>query len=195
MNIGCLFGTFDPPHNGHIMIARWMLQHVPFDQVWLVVTPDNPFKRDKQKSDVRDRVAMTRLAVKGIANLEVSEEEADLPAPHYTVDTLAHFRKRWPEHHFSLIIGDDNLQSFDRWKEPWEILRHHEVFVYPRTLDGPVSAPSDLSSHPNVKITAAPLMTISSTAIRKALHRGEDTDDWLRPEVRDHAMERRLYTD
>lgn len=195
MNIGCLFGTFDPPHNGHVRIACWMRDHIPFDRVWLVITPDNPFKIDRHKSSAHDRAAMVRLAIEGAERLEVCEEETRLPAPHFTVDSLAHFRKRWPEHRFSLIIGSDNLLTFERWKDPHGILDHHTVIVYPRP--GAPNAPiiADGIAHPNLRISDAPLMEVSSTAIRSAIRKGSMVNGDVKPEVRAYALRKRLYAD
>ena len=109
MNIGCLFGSFDPPHLGHVSIAKHMLKAAKLDQVWLVVTPQNPFKQDRKLSPEQHRLAMTRIAVLGEAGLVASGFELDLPKPNYTTDTLAFMRQRWPQHTFSLIVGSDNL--------------------------------------------------------------------------------------
>lgn len=193
MNIGCLFGTFDPPHKGHTAIASWMLEHVPFDAVWLVVTPRNPFKQDRPVSGDHHRVAMTRLAVAGTHGLSVCEEELRLAPPNYTVDTLAHFRDRWPEHRFSLIIGSDNLAAFDRWRDPEVILRHHPVVVYPRPGMPVRSGANHWMDHPAVRVIDAPLLDLSSTRIRKALGEGLDTARWLAPEVRAYALREGLY--
>ena len=195
MNIGCLFGTFDPPHLGHVCIACWMRDHIPFDRVWFVVTPDNPFKRDQHKSSAQDRTAMVRLAIEGLDNLEVCEEESRLPAPHFTVDSLAHFRKRWPEHRFSLIIGSASLLSFDKWKDAQGILDRHAVIVYPRPGSLAADATAVRDKHPNLRISDAPLMDVSSTAIRSALRTGDPVNNALNPIVLDYALQKRLYTD
>jgi nicotinate-nucleotide adenylyltransferase len=193
MNIGCLFGTFDPPHRGHVAIAEWMREHVPFEEVWLAVTPRNPFKLDRALSADHHRAAMVRLAIEGREGLRSCEEELRLPAPNYTVDTLAHFRQRWPDHRFSLIIGSDNLAAFDRWRDPQGILAHHAVVVYPRGAAGHAVSQSQWEHHPGVRITQAPLMDISSTRIRKAVAAEEDTSAWLDPQVRDYIVREGLY--
>ncbi|MBK6829459.1 MAG: nicotinate-nicotinamide nucleotide adenylyltransferase [Flavobacteriales bacterium] len=122
MNIGCLFGTFDPPHKGHVGIAEHMLRSQELDSVWMVVTPQNPFKQDKSLSPDQQRLAMVRLAVKGRPGLEASGFELDLPKPNYTADSLRFMRHRWPDHRFDLIIGSDNLAIFHKWKDAEDIL-------------------------------------------------------------------------
>jgi nicotinate-nucleotide adenylyltransferase len=193
MNIGCLFGTFDPPHNGHTAIASWMHAHVPFDAVWLVVTPRNPFKQDRHLSADHHRVAMARLAVAGMEGITVCEEELRLPTPNYTVDTLAHFRQRWTEHRFSLIIGSDNLDQFHRWQDHEGILAHHPVVVYPRPGMRSPHAKNFHKDHPGIRITDAPMMDISSTRIRAAIREGRDAGAWLAPAVFEYALREGLY--
>ena len=166
MNIGCLFGSFDPPHAGHLTIARDMLVAAKLDQVWLVVTPQNPFKQDRKLSPEQHRLAMTRLAVQGSPRLVASGFELDLPKPNYTSDTLAFMRQRWPQHTFALIIGSDNLATLHTWKEPDSILDHHKVLVYPRPGLEEHLAQADLLYHPAVNVVRdAPLMDHSLSLI------------------------------
>ena len=129
MRIGCLFGTFDPPHNGHVALAEHMRTTCGLDEVWLVVTPLNPFKMDRALSPDTNRLAMVRLAVQGKEGLAASGFEIDLPKPNYTADSLRFMRHRWPDHDFALIIGSDNLAKFHTWKDPEDILEHHALLV------------------------------------------------------------------
>jgi nicotinate-nucleotide adenylyltransferase len=193
MNIGCLFGSFDPPHKGHIAIAEHMLRSQGLDQVWLVVTPQNPFKQDRVLSPDQHRLAMARLAVQGIPGLSASGLELDLPRPNYTVDTLNFMRERWPQHRFSLIIGNDNLTHLHQWKEHEHILAHHPVLVYPRAHTD--AAPPDLMFHPAVTyVKDAPLMDVSSTSVRVRLRNWKPVEDLLDPAVLAYIRQYGLYT-
>jgi nicotinate-nucleotide adenylyltransferase len=189
-----LFGTFDPPHRSHAVIAEYMRDHADLDEVWWVVTPQNPFKRDQIVSDDRQRLAMAQLAVQGLKNVRVCDEELKLPTPSYTVDALAHFRAKWPEHEFLLIIGSDNLATFDRWKDPAGILRHHDVLVYPRPGHLLHLNEAQYRGHPRVKMMNAPLMDVSSTRIRQTLRQGGSVDQWVTAPVLEHIRREKLYT-
>jgi nicotinate-nucleotide adenylyltransferase len=193
MRIGCLFGTFDPPHRAHIAVASHLLHAVGLDQVWLVVTPRNPFKLQQRISANEHRMAMVRIAVQGHPGLVASGAELDLPSPNYTVDTLRHFRERWPEHTFDLIIGGDNLASFHKWKQPGEILSHHRLLVYPRG-DGRTAGP--FVEHPQVLLVQdAPLLPDSATAIREAIKAGGEAAYLLDPAVSAYISQHGLYHD
>ena len=195
MNIGCLFGSFDPPHAGHIAIARHMLKAAKLDQVWLVVTPQNPFKQDRQLSPEQHRLAMTRLAVQGEPDIVASGFELDLPKPNYTADTLAFMRERWPQHAFSLIIGSDNLAGLHNWREPHTILDNHRVLVYPRPGIEGHKAQADLLYHPSVTVVHdAPLMDVSSTGIRVRLRNWKPLDDLIHSDVAQYIRQNGLYS-
>jgi nicotinate-nucleotide adenylyltransferase len=194
MRIGCLFGTFDPPHNGHVALAQHMLKSCGLDQVWLVVTPLNPFKTDRKLSPDEHRLAMTRLAVQGKDGLVASGFEIDLPKPNYTVDSLRFMRRRWPDHTFALIIGSDNLAGFDRWKEAEDIIEHHELLVYPRDGFQAHLAGSGFPGHPRVRIVAdAPMLPVSSTEVRRRLRIWEPVDALLPPTVLTYIRQHQLY--
>lgn len=194
MNIGCLFGSFDPPHAGHLAIARHMLAAGKLDQVWLVVTPQNPFKQDRKLSPEQQRLAMTRLAVQGETNIVASGVELDLPKPSYTADTLAFMRKRWPQHQFTLIIGSDNLAGLHTWKDPQAILDHHKVLVYPRPGLEEHLAHADLLYHPAVRLVQdAPLMDTSSTSVRVRLRNWKPVEGLVDPNVLAYIRQNGLY--
>ncbi|MBL8011974.1 MAG: nicotinate (nicotinamide) nucleotide adenylyltransferase [Flavobacteriales bacterium] len=192
MTIACLFGTFDPPHRGHVHIARRVLEVPGVDRVWLVVTPRNPFKVDRPVSPDAHRMAMVRIAVQGVPGVEASDAELGLPPPNYTVDTLREFRTRWPEHQFVLVIGSDNLAQLHRWKDPEDILAHHRVLVFPRPG---VEGHEGLSRHPGITLLAGPVMDVSSTGIRAAIREGRDPGPELDPSVADHIGRHGLYRD
>jgi nicotinate-nucleotide adenylyltransferase len=194
MRIGCLFGTFDPPHAAHLSIARHMLRTQGLDQVWLVVTPQNPFKQDQHLSPDNHRLAMVRLAVEGEESLVASGFEIDLPRPNYTVDTLRFMRQRWPGHRFALIIGSDNLAGLHRWKDPEEILEHHPVLVYPRPGVKEHLAATMYHGHPGIKVVSdAPLMEESATALREAIRAWRPVEGRVAPGVLSYARQHRLY--
>lgn len=194
MHIGCLFGTFDPPHRAHVAIAEHMLKARSLDQVWFVVTPQNPFKQDVALSPDHHRLAMMRLAVLGHEGLVASGFELDLPKPNYTADSLRFMRQRWPDNHFELIIGSDNLASFHRWKDPEDILEHHRLLVYPREGLKDHLASTVFHGHPGVHIVAdAPLMPISATGVRDDIRAWRPVDDRLSPSVISYIRQHRLY--
>jgi nicotinate-nucleotide adenylyltransferase len=194
MHIGCLFGTFDPPHLAHVAIAEHMRKARSLDQVWFVVTPQNPFKQDKVLSPDHHRLAMMRLAVLGHEGLVASGFELDLPKPNYTSDTLRFMRQRWPDNRFELIIGSDNLASFHRWKDPEDILEHHRLLVYPREGLKDHLAATIFHGHPGIQIVAdAPLMPISATGIREDIRSWRAVDDRLSPAVISYIRQHGLY--
>ena len=194
MKIGCLFGSFDPPHLGHVAVARYMLEHRGLDQVWLVVTPQNPFKQDRKLSPEQHRLAMTNLAVQGTPGLSASGLELDLPRPNYTVDTLAFMRQRWPQHAFTLLIGSDNLAGLHQWKNALDLLAQTPVLVYPRPGAEEHLALAELAYHPAVTyVPEAPMMAVSSTGIRVRLCNWKPVDGQLDPKVLAYIRQNGLY--
>ncbi len=194
MQIGCLFGTFDPPHQAHVAVAEHMRVHRQLDQVWLVVTPANPFKVDVKMSPENHRLAMVRLALLRKDGLQASGIELDLPKPNYTVESLRFLRQRWPDDQFSLIIGSDNLAGFHTWKEPVEILEHHRLLVYPRPGFTTHLAATPYRGHPSVDIVAdAPVMNVSSTAIREAIAQWRPVTEMVDPAVLSYVRQHQLY--
>ncbi|MBP8822603.1 MAG: nicotinate (nicotinamide) nucleotide adenylyltransferase [Flavobacteriales bacterium] len=196
MKIGCLFGSFDPPHLGHVQLAEYMLVHCGLEQVWLVVTPQNPFKQDRKLSLSKHRMAMVQLAVQGHPAIQASGLELDLPQPNYTVDTFAFMRRRWPQHEFSLIIGSDNLAGLHQWKEAAKLLETTPVLVYPRPGLEEHLAQAELLYHPAVKLLPdAPRTQASSTGIRVRLRGWKPTDGLLAPKVLAYIRQNGLYAD
>lgn len=196
MKIGCLFGSFDPPHAGHVALARYVRQRQGLDEVWLVVTPQNPFKKDRRLSPEKHRLAMVRLAVQGIEGLGASGVELDLPQPNYTVDTLDFMRERWPQNEYALIIGSDNLASLHRWKDASRLLEKTKVLVYPRPGLEEHLAQADLLYHPSVTLLPdAPQMAISSTGIRVRLRNWKPVDGLLDPKVLAYIRQNGLYAE
>ena len=165
MKIGLLFGSFNPIHIGHLIIANYMANHTTLDKVWLVVSPQNPLKKYGDLINTYDRLEMAKLATDNSTNIAVSDVELKLPQPSYTIDTLTHLKEKYPEHEFALIMGSDNLITLHKWKNYKLILRDYRIFVYPR----PGYENAEFASHPSVTITMTPLMELSATFIRKSI--------------------------
>ena len=168
MKIGLFFGSFNPIHTGHLIIANLMAESGELNKVWLVVSPQNPLKPAKGLLHEFDRYDMVRAAIHDNYKLEVSDIEFHLPKPSYTIHTLVHLREKHPDKQFSVIMGEDNLESFQKGKNHEIILRDYGLYVYPR----PRTQPSALKDHPNVKMVDAPLLDISATFIRNCVKKG-----------------------
>ncbi|MDV3309390.1 MAG: nicotinate-nucleotide adenylyltransferase [Cyclobacteriaceae bacterium] len=166
--IGLFFGSFNPIHIGHLIIANIMVETTDLDKVWFVVSPQNPFKPARGLLHEFDRYDMVKAAVADNYKLDVTDIEFHLPKPSYTIHTLLHLSQRHPSRQFKVIIGSDNLESFVRWKSHERILEDYGLYVYPR----PGAQPSPLSSHPNVRTIGAPLLNISATFIRDCIRKG-----------------------
>ena len=162
---GLFFGSFNPVHIGHLIIANCMLENGGLDKVMFVVTPQNPLKASKNLLHGFDRLDMVRAAVADNYKFEVSDVEFHLPKPSYTVHTLTLLTEKNPEKDFVLIMGEDNLGNFTKWKNYAQILENYQLYVYPR----PLVTKSDLIRHPNVKMVESPLLDISATFIRKLI--------------------------
>ncbi|MGV3760926.1 nicotinate (nicotinamide) nucleotide adenylyltransferase [Parapedobacter sp.] len=169
--IGLFFGSFNPIHTGHLIIANYMANYTELDEVWLVVTPHNPLKKKDSLINQYDRLEMVNLAIEKAENIRSCTIEFSLPQPSYTIDTLTHLNEKYPEKAFVLIMGSDNLVSFHKWKNYEMILRSHRILVYPRP-DFPT--PAEFVGHSAVTITDTPLMEFSSTFIRNAVKTGKD---------------------
>jgi nicotinate-nucleotide adenylyltransferase len=173
--IGLFFGSFNPIHNGHLMIANYVAEFTGLDQVWFVISPMNPFKTEQYLlADYHRRELLTR-AIGDYPKFRVSAVEFHLPKPSYTIDTLTFLKKEYPENQFSLIIGSDQLPNFHRWKKPEQILDGYKVLVYPRPQGtGSLVAGQTLVDHPSVTRVEAPMMEISSSFIRESIKMGKD---------------------
>jgi nicotinate-nucleotide adenylyltransferase len=169
MKIGLFFGSFNPIHVGHLIIANLMVEASDLKKVWFVVSPQNPLKPGKGLLHEFDRYDLVRAAVYDNYKLEVSDVEFHLPKPSYTIHTLVHLQEKHPDKEFRIILGEDNLSNFTRWKNYRQILDHYGLYVYPR----PGTQLSELRSHPNVTIVEAPLLDISATFIRERIRKGQ----------------------
>ena len=165
MKIGIYGGSFNPVHFGHVGLAKWVIEHTDLDELWLLVSPNNPLKPAGMLAPEDERLAAVREAVKDIPGLKASDFEFSLPRPSYTANTLRTLQKAYPEHEFTLVIGEDNLSIFTQWREYEYILENFRVFVYPRNLNT-LSNPSTPKGV--IFLKDAPLFDISSTAIRRS---------------------------
>lgn len=171
MEVGLFFGSFNPIHTGHLIIAQHLLNSVPIQQVWLVLSPHNPLKDKATLANDYDRLHLAQLAVEDDPHIKVSNIEFSLPRPSYTIDTLAHLKEKYPGYRFSLIMGGDNLVSLPKWKNHELIVRDHRIYVYKRP--GAEEGTAEYLNHPQVIITEAPLLDISSTYIRNLIQQGK----------------------
>ncbi|MDF9795527.1 nicotinate-nucleotide adenylyltransferase [Catalinimonas alkaloidigena] len=169
MKVGLFFGSFNPIHIGHLIIANTIRGYADLDQVWFVVSPQNPFKSAKSLLSDVDRLRMVELAIEDNFELRVSNVEFSMPKPSYTVDTLAYLKDRYPQHHFSLVLGSDNLKHFHKWKNYQEILNHYGMIVYPRPNTDEKKVKEQIKNHPNIRMVNAPLIDISATFIRDSI--------------------------
>ncbi|HEX9980614.1 MAG TPA: nicotinate (nicotinamide) nucleotide adenylyltransferase [Flavobacterium sp.] len=190
MKIGLYFGTFNPIHAGHLIIANHMAEFSGVGQVWLVVTPHNPHKAKSTLLDDYKRLEMVFLATEDYPKLKPSDIEFRLPQPNYTINTLAHLAEKYPQHEFSLIMGEDNLRSFHKWKNYEVMLQNHDIYVYPRIAE---TAATDLAKHPKVHHIDAPVVEISSTAIRESIRLGKNVRPLLPEKVWQYVDHNNLY--
>jgi nicotinate-nucleotide adenylyltransferase len=189
MKIGLFFGSFNPIHIGHMVLANYFIEYTDLDKIWFVVSPQNPFKKKDTLLDAKQRLYMVNLAIESDNRFKASDIEFKLTQPSYTVNTLVHLKEKYPKHEFALIMGADNLETFHKWKNYEEILKHHDIYVYPR----PESTGGDLANHPKVKMTQAPLIEISSTFIRNAIKDKKDVRYFLPPPVWIYLTEMNFY--
>lgn len=165
MKIGLYFGSFNPIHTGHLIVANVMVESTELDEVWFVVSPQNPFKKSKSLAHEFDRIDLVNAAIHDNYHLKACDIEFNMPKPSYTIDTLTYLSERYPNKSFSLILGEDNLKSFPKWKNAEKILEQYSLKVYPR----PGAQPSDLIKRPNVELINAPMIDISATFIRNSI--------------------------
>ncbi|GGG29432.1 nicotinate (nicotinamide) nucleotide adenylyltransferase [Hymenobacter glacieicola] len=167
--VGLLFGSFNPIHTGHLILAHFMATHTDLEEVWLVVSPQSPFKVGRELLPEQGRLRMVEAAIAGNDRLRALDVEFGMPKPSYTIDTLDELRRRYPSYRFVLLMGEDNLPGLPRWKEADRILAENEVYVYPR----PGVASTDVQMHPGIQVVTAPLLDISATFIRDCVRAGK----------------------
>jgi nicotinate-nucleotide adenylyltransferase len=191
MNVGLYFGTFNPVHIGHLIIANHLVENSDLDEIWMVVTPHNPFKKKSSLLDNHHRLELVFKATENYDKIKPSDIEFTLPQPNYTVYTLAHISDTYPEHSFSLIMGEDNLKSLHKWKNYETILEHHHIYVYPRISEGTIETQFD--NNPRIHKINSPIIEISSTMIRKGIKAKKDIRPLLSEPVWDYIDEMNFY--
>ena len=190
--VGLFFGTFNPIHVGHLILANHMAEFTSLEEVWFVVTPRSPFKQKQSLLEDHHRYRMVEEAIQDYDHLKASKIEFNLPQPNYTINTLAYLEEKYGgKHRFALIMGSDNLASFHKWKNYDEILKNHEIFVYPRISD---KKPKDaIAGHEHIALIEAPILEISSTFIRKNHKAGKNIRPLLPHSVWQYLDEMNFY--
>jgi nicotinate-nucleotide adenylyltransferase len=189
MKIGLFFGSFNPIHIGHLAIANYIVEYSDLDEIWLVVSPQNPLKKKKTLLNEYDRLKMVELALKDDFQIKPTDIEFRLPKPSYTIDTLTYLSERNPKHDFVLIAGTDNFQSFHKWKNYEQILKQYKLYVYPR----PGYELGEYKNHTSLSLINAPLMEISSSFIRESIKDNKDIRYFLPVEVYNYIKKMSLY--
>lgn len=189
--VGLYFGTFNPIHIGHLVIANYMAEFSDLDEVWMVVTPHNPFKNKRSLLEDHHRYELVYRATEHYPHLKPSDVEFGLPQPNYTVNTLAVLEEKYPDLNFALIMGEDNLDHFHKWKNHDLILQRHDIYVYPRISGDRQKAPS--MTHERIHKVDAPVMELSSTFIRKGIAQGKDVRPMLPEPVWAYIDEMNFY--
>lgn len=187
MKVGLFFGSFNPIHVGHLIIAEIMQDQTDLDEVWFVVSPQNPFKQRKSLLHEFDRLRMVELAIEDNYKFKASDIEFHMPKPSYTVDTLAYISEKHPNHDFKLIVGGDNLTHFHKWKNSQAILDLYGLYVYPRPGE------AQTLTHENIRYIPAPMIDISATFIRNAIKNGHSVKYLLPTLVEDYIKGKKFF--
>ena len=180
MKIGLYFGSFNPIHIGHLIIANHILNNEPLNEVWFIVSPQNPFKNAAGLLNEQHRLSLVKIAIEGEKKFKANNVEFKMPKPSYTIDTLIILSEKYPQHTFSIIIGSDGFQNIEKWKNYKQIINNYNIYIYKR----PSFEITKLLTE-NIKLVDAPLLEISSTQIRKNIKKGKSirylvTDDVLK---------------
>jgi nicotinate-nucleotide adenylyltransferase len=187
MKIGLYFGSFNPIHHGHLIIANYLLQKTNLDQVWLVISPQNPFKQNHSLLNEYHRLHLAQVAIEGETKIKASDIEFRLPKPSYTINTLTYLEEKYPANKFAIIMGSDSYQNIDKWKNASVILERYEIYVYQRPG---FEVRKDLKSQ--LTMIDAPLLQISATQIREMIARGNSIR-YLVPDTVKEEIERNHY--
>lgn len=196
MKVGLFFGSFNPVHVGHMVLANYMLAYTDLKEIWFVISPQNPLKSKKSLLPEHHRLQLVVLAIGDNYKLKASDIEFKISRPSYTINTLAHLQEKYPQASFALIMGADNLENFHKWKNFEEILKQYELYVYPRINANlsKISQDNLLTHHPQVKLIPAPLIEISSTFIRNAIKEKKDIRYFMPQAVWNYITEMHFYT-
>ena len=189
--IGIFGGSFNPIHNGHAIIASYIMHHGGLDQLWLMVSPQNPLKQPHEMAGELHRLRMTEMVSHRIDGVETSAFEFTMPRPSYTIDTLHALQDKFPDDEFWLVIGADNWAVWDRWRSHDEIIQQFHVLIYPR-LGYEVSIPDTLTDR--VRLVNAPIIELSSTTVRELLSHGQSIAFYVPADVEQYIVKHQLYT-
>lgn len=187
--VGLLFGSFNPVHIGHLIIASYFVEYTDLNQVWFVVSPLNPLKDKKDLLAEHHRWAMVNLAVEDDPRFRATDIEFKMPRPSYTIDTLTYLQEKYPDTQFVLLAGSDILSTLERWKNYDMILQCYNIYVYYR----PGYHSGKYEDHPHVRMFKAPLMQISSSFIRKSVREGKDMRHMMPCKVYEYMREMHFY--
>lgn len=188
MKVGLYFGSFNPIHIGHCIIASFMVQNTDLEQVWFVISPQNPFKPARGLLNEYHRLHLAQLAVDGATDIKVSDIEFHLPRPSYTIDTMTYLKEKFPAHEFSIIMGSDGLRNLQHWKNAEILLRDYSFYIYIRS-----GFPAEASSNSRMQIIKAPLLEISSTQIREMIREGKSIRYLVPDKVREEIELYKYY--
>jgi len=189
MKIGLFFGSFNPVHNGHLMIANYFLEFSDLEKIWFVISPQNPFKERASLLADTHRYALLNEAIGVSAKYFVSDIEFTMPKPSFTIDTLTYLQEKYPEHEFVLIMGGDNLQNFHKWKNHDKILENHAIYVYPRSE----TETSKFGNHSKITKIFAPKIEISSSFIRQSIKEKKDLRFYMPEKAYTYMREMHFY--
>ena len=195
MKTGLFFGSFNPIHIGHMAIANYIVEYTSLDEIWFVVSPHNPLKKKATLLDDRNRLYMVRLAVEDDPRFRACDIEFSLPKPSYTIDTMAFLTEKYPGREFSLIMGEDNLCTLHKWKNPEELVKRYHIYIYPRMNAGKKEDQTlkKILSLADITTVNAPVMEISGTFIRDAVKDGKDIGWYMPAPVWKYIQEMHYY--
>jgi len=190
--IGLFFGSFNPIHIGHLILGNYILEKSDMDELWFIVSPQNPFKDKKTLLKDHNRLEMVNLAISNYPKMRASDIEFSLPKPSYTIDTLTYMREKYPDHQFSLIMGEDNLAGLQKWKNADLLIKNYQIIVYPRVFNEEKKE-SDYLQHDNINLIKAPVIELSATEIRTMIKENKNVRPMLPPEVFDYLDGSNFY--
>ncbi|MEY2905048.1 MAG: hypothetical protein RJA52_1064 [Bacteroidota bacterium] len=188
--IGLYFGTFNPVHIGHLIIANFMATQTDLSEVWMVVSPRNPLKKKDTLLGNYDRLHLVNLGIGNNARVKASDIEFSLPVPSYTIDTLTYLKEKFPDKKFVLIMGGDNLATFHLWKNYISILNHYSIYIYSRPG---FAIPPEFSQHPSIQFFESPQMNISATYIRECIKKKKSVQYLLPEPVFEYIRDSNLF--
>ncbi|QOR72930.1 nicotinate-nucleotide adenylyltransferase [Cruoricaptor ignavus] len=189
---GLFFGSFNPIHIGHLILANYILENSDMQELWFIVSPQNPFKEKKSLLDDMTRLDLVERALRNYEKMRVSNVEFSLPKPSYTIDTLTYLKEKFPNHSFALIMGEDNLAGLPKWKNSELLVKNYQIIVYPRYFEKSETLES-YEEHENITLIDAPIIELSATQIRQMIKEGKNVRPMLPPEVFDYIDGSSLY--